>query len=138
MYPKRSTRPVLGAATIHPFYGNCFLSPERAGRRPGTPNKATAAVKERIEQVLSDLDTTLTADRARHGQFNGQTVVALTTPRTRLGRVLPDNFRKNNNTYPDETNNAKKPPARILARGFFACKPNGYLIVMLARISPPV
>ena len=106
------------------------------GREKGSQNKATAAVKERIEQVLSDLDTTLTADRARHGQFNGQTVVALTTPRTRLGRVLPDNFRKNVNTYPDETNNAKKPPTKILAGGFFACKPDGYLTVKSARISP--
>ena len=35
------------------------------GREKGSQNKATAAVKERIEQVLSDLDTTLTADRAR-------------------------------------------------------------------------
>ena len=32
------------------------------GRERGSQNKATAAVKERIEQVLSDLDTTLTAD----------------------------------------------------------------------------
>ena len=32
------------------------------GREKGSQNKATAAVKERIEQVLSDLDTTLTAD----------------------------------------------------------------------------
>ena len=32
------------------------------GREKGSVNKATAAVKERIEQVLSDLDTTLTAD----------------------------------------------------------------------------
>jgi Family of unknown function (DUF5681) len=32
------------------------------GREKGSQNKATAAVKERIEQVLNDLDTTLTAD----------------------------------------------------------------------------
>ena len=32
------------------------------GREKGSTNKATAAMKERIEQVLSDLDTTLTAD----------------------------------------------------------------------------
>ena len=32
------------------------------GREKGSLKKATAAVKERIEQVLSDLDTTLTAD----------------------------------------------------------------------------
>ena len=32
------------------------------GREKGSSNKATAAMKERIEQVLSDLDTTLTAD----------------------------------------------------------------------------
>ena len=32
------------------------------GREKGSSNKATAAVKERIEQVLNDLDTTLTAD----------------------------------------------------------------------------
>ena len=32
------------------------------GREKGSQNKATAATKERIEQVLSDLDTTLTAD----------------------------------------------------------------------------
>ena len=32
------------------------------GREKGSLNKATAATKERIEQVLCDLDTTLTAD----------------------------------------------------------------------------
>ena len=32
------------------------------GREKGNQNKVTAAVKERIEQVLSDLDTTLAAD----------------------------------------------------------------------------
>ena len=32
------------------------------GREKGSQNKATAAMKERIEQVLGDLDTTLTAD----------------------------------------------------------------------------
>ena len=32
------------------------------GRAKGSQNKATAAAKERIEQVLSDLDTTLTDD----------------------------------------------------------------------------
>ena len=106
------------------------------GREKGSQNKATAAVKERIEQVLSDLDTTLTADLARHGQLNGQTVVALTTPRTRLGFVFHDTFRKSVNTYPGETVKTKKPPARIMARGFFACKPDDYLIVILPRISP--
>ena len=44
------------------------------------------------------------ADLAHHGQLNGQTVVALTTPRTRLGFVFYDNFRKSVNIYPDETN----------------------------------
>ena len=32
------------------------------GREKGSMNKATAAIKERIEQVLGDLDATLTAD----------------------------------------------------------------------------
>ena len=32
------------------------------GREKGSLNKTTAATKERIEQVLSDRDTTLTAD----------------------------------------------------------------------------
>ena len=32
------------------------------GREKGSSNKATAAMKERIEQVLNDLDITLTAD----------------------------------------------------------------------------
>ncbi len=32
------------------------------GREKGSSNKATAAMRERIEQVLNDLDTTLTAD----------------------------------------------------------------------------
>ena len=32
------------------------------GREKGSINRATAAIKERIEQVLCDLDTTLTAD----------------------------------------------------------------------------
>ena len=32
------------------------------GREKGSQNKATAVVKERVEAVLSDLDTTLTAD----------------------------------------------------------------------------
>ena len=32
------------------------------GREKGSQNKATAAIKERIEQVLGDLDATLTAD----------------------------------------------------------------------------
>ena len=35
-----------------------------AGRKPGSLNKATAAVKERIETVLSELDTTLSGDLA--------------------------------------------------------------------------
>ena len=32
------------------------------GREKGSTNKATAVMRERIEQVLNDLDTTLTAD----------------------------------------------------------------------------
>ena len=79
------------------------------GREKGSQNKAMTAVKERIEQVLSGLDTTPTADLARHGQFNGQTVVALTTPRTRLGFVSHDTFRKNVNTYSGETMKTKIP-----------------------------
>ena len=55
-------------------------------------NKAPTTVKERIKQVLGDLNNTLTADLARHDQFNGQTVVALTTPHTRLEFVFRDTF----------------------------------------------
>lgn len=33
-----------------------------AGRKKGSPNKVTAALRERIEQVLLDLDTTLADD----------------------------------------------------------------------------
>ena len=38
------------------------------------------------------------ADFAHHGQFKGQTVVALTTPHTRLRGVLHDSFGKSVNT----------------------------------------
>ena len=43
------------------------------------------------------------ADFAHHGQLKEQTVVALTTPLARLGRVLHDSFRENVNTWPDGT-----------------------------------
>ena len=87
-------------------------------REKGSQNKATAAVKEPIEQVLSDLDTMPTADLVRHGQSNGQTVVALTTPRTRLGFVSHDTFRKNVNTYSGETMKTKSPRPESWPRAF--------------------
>ena len=72
------------------------------------PGQDSAAALDAVAPLGLLVAQLAAADLARHGQFNGQTVVALTTPRTRLGFVFHDSFQKSVNTYPDETYQSKK------------------------------
>ena len=71
---------------------------EVAGVAP-TPGQHRAQALDAVVPLGLLVTQLAAADFADHGQFEGQTVIVLTTPRTRLKRVFHDNWGKVVNIY---------------------------------------